>query len=200
MVASQPSVVATDAPSAVRAQDAAPAAYLLAALGLVAPWRLWTGAGVPRAARRAARAAAGAALALALALNLWLYFLRLPGDPRVLGEFYVGETRAGYAIAAARARDPALIALLPPATLRDRNAADVLRFAAGDAPLAELPAAGALPAGPLLLVVPRGEDRAAFARDLAAARGVAAAAGLREAAGEAPPGGDEPTYVIFARD
>jgi 4-amino-4-deoxy-L-arabinose transferase-like glycosyltransferase len=91
-----PSIVSVDAPSAVRAQDAAPAAYLLAAVGLVAILERLRGLDAPRALRRAAPVICGAALTLAVGINLWLYFIRLPGDPRVLGKFqYVGETRAG---------------------------------------------------------------------------------------------------------
>ncbi|HET8629561.1 MAG TPA: glycosyltransferase family 39 protein, partial [Thermomicrobiales bacterium] len=189
-----PSIVSVDAPSAVRAQDAAPAAYLLAALGFVTCWRLLA-SGVSRPAlRTAVMAAAGLALALAAAINLWIYFVRMPGDPRVLGKFYVGEARAGYAVAAARDRDPALVAYVP----REYLADETLVFASAQAPLRELPVAGtALPSGPLLLIVPRDTERADFAAQVAAARRVATSAGLREIDGPPPPGGGPPTYVAF---
>ncbi len=194
-----PSVVSADAPSAVRAQDAAPAAYLLAALGFVALWRALAAPELPAAARRAVPAAAAAALVLAAGINLWLYFARLPGDPRVLDKFqYVGETRAGLLIAAAHGRDPALVAYLPRPYVRDRAVDEVLRFTAGDAPLRELPADGALPPGPALIAVPRGEGGADFERQLAAARRVAAASGLREVPG-ATPRRRPPVYVVFVR-
>ena len=192
-----PSIVSIDAPSAVRAMDAAPAAYLLAALGLVALWGRLRALDAPAPLRRAAPALVGVALAAAVAINLWLYFLRLPGDPRVLGKFqYVGETRAGLAIRAAHERAPGTVAYLPTVFVGN----EVLRFAAGDTPLRELPAdAAALPPGPLLLVVPRGEEQD-FDQQVAEARRIALAAGLREVAGERPPGGGALTYVAFVRD
>ncbi len=191
-----PSIVSVDAPSAVRAQDAAPAAYLLAAVGLVAIWERLRGLDAPRALRRAAPVICGAALTLAVGINLWLYFIRLPGDPRVLGKFqYVGETRAGLAIRAARERDPATVAYVPSAFL----AVEALQFTAWGTPLRELPSdPAALPPGPLLIVVPRGEERD-FANDVAEARRVAVAAGLREVPGERSPGEGEVTYVAFVR-
>lgn len=188
-----PSIVSVDAPSAVRAQDAAPAAYALAALGFGVLWRLLTSAGAPASLRRALPALAGATLALAATLNLWLYFVRLPGDPRVLDKFYVGEARAGYAIAGAYRRDPTLAVYVPRPYLTD----ETLRFASGRAPLRELPPeAAALPPGPALIVVPNGED---FTRQLAVAQQVARAAGLRQVAGPPPPGGDTPSYIAFVR-
>ena len=191
-----PSIVSVDAPSAVRAQDAAPAAYLLAAVGLVAIWERLRGLDAPRLVRRAAPIICGAALALAVAINLWIYFIRLPGDPRVLGKFqYVGETRVGLAIRAAREREPELVAYVPSPFL----SVEALQFTAWGTPLRELPSdAAALPAGPLLIIVPRGEERD-FDKDVAEARRVATAAGLREVPGERTPGGAEITYVAFVR-
>ena len=191
-----PSIVSVDAPSAVRAQDAAPAAYLLAAVGLVAIWERLRDLDAPRLVRRAAPIICGAALALAVAINLWIYFIRLPGDPRVLGKFqYVGETRVGLAIRAAREREPGLVAYVPSPFL----SVEALQFTAWGTPLRELPSdAAALPAGPLLIIVPRGEERD-FDKDVAAARRVATAAGLREVPGERTPGGAEITYVAFVR-
>ncbi|CAA9545638.1 MAG: hypothetical protein AVDCRST_MAG88-379, partial [uncultured Thermomicrobiales bacterium] len=195
-----PSVVSVDAPSAVRAQDAAPFAYALAALGFIALLRALRGPGAPILLRRAVPVGAGLALTFVVGMNLWLYFVRLPGDPQVLGKFYVGEARAGRAIAAAHEREPRLVAYLPRATpslLSD----DTLRFTADGTPLRELPPDGsALPPGPAMVVVPRGEDRQEFERWLAAARRVAEPAGLREVRGEAPPGGGEPAYIAFVRD
>lgn len=184
-----PSIVSVDAPSAVRAQDAAPAAYLLAAVGLVAAWRALVGRWSPDRRWRALPAAP-AVLAIAAGLNLWLYFVRMPGDPRVLDKFYVSETRAGYAIAAAHARDPLAVAYLPAPYLRD----EVLNFVAWQAPLKELPATGPLPPGPAFIVVPRGEN---FDQQLAVARRVAAQSGLVEVPGPAPPGGGPPVFVAF---
>jgi 4-amino-4-deoxy-L-arabinose transferase-like glycosyltransferase len=191
-----PSIVSVDAPSAVRAQDAAPAAYLLAAVGLVAIWERLRGLDAPRLVRRAAPIICGAALVLAVAINLWIYFIRLPGDPRVLGKFqYVGETRAGLAIRAAREREPGLVAYVPSPFL----SVEALHFTAWGTPLRELPSdAAALLAGPLLIIVPRGEERD-FDKDVAEARRVATAAGLREVPGERTPGGAEITYVAFMR-
>ena len=191
-----PSIVSVDAPSAVRAQDAAPAAYLLAAVGLVAIWERLRGLDAPRLVRRAAPIICGAALALAVAINLWIYFIRLPGDPRVLGKFqYVGETRVGLAIRAAREREPELVAYVPSPFL----SVEALQFTAWGTPLRELPSdAAALPAGPLLIIVPRGEERD-FDKDVAEARRVATAAGLREVPGERTPGGAQITYVAFVR-
>lgn len=195
-----PSIVSVDAPSAVRAQDAAPAAYLLAAFGLVAVWERLRARDAPRPLRRAAPVLVGAALAAAIGINLWIYFIYLPGDPRVLSKFqYVGETRAGLAIRAAHERDPALVAYLPPFFLSNGDAYDVLRFTSGDTPLRELPnEASALPAGPLLIVVPRGEEQD-FDKQVADARRIATAAGLREVPGTEPPGGGPLTYVTFVR-
>jgi 4-amino-4-deoxy-L-arabinose transferase-like glycosyltransferase len=191
-----PSVVSVDAPSAVRAQDAAPAAYLLAAIGLVAIWERLRGLDAPRLLRRAAPILCGAALVVAVGINLWLYFLRLPGDPRVLGKFqYVGETRAGLAIRAAREAEPTIVAYVPGQFL----SVEALQFTAWGMPLRELPAdPGALPQGPLIVVVPRGEERD-FDKDVAEVRRVAVAAGLREVEGERTPGGAEVTYVAFVR-
>jgi 4-amino-4-deoxy-L-arabinose transferase-like glycosyltransferase len=195
-----PSIVSVDAPSAVRAQDAAPAAYLLAAIGLVALWERLAARDAPGWLRRAAPTLVAAGLALAVVINLWLYFVRLPGDPRVLGKFqYVGETRAGLAVAAAHEETPQLVAYVPGVFLGG-GSYEVLRFAAGDAPLRELPAdPAALPPGPLLLLVIRSEERD-FDEQLAAARRFAAAAGLRELGGVSPPGGGAPVYVVFGRD
>ena len=191
-----PSIVSVDAPSAVRAQDAAPAAYLLAAVGLVAIGERLRGLDAPRLLRRAAPRLCGAALILAVAINLWIYFIRLPGDPRVLGKFqYVGETRAGLAIRAAREREPGLVAYVPSPFL----SVEALQFTAWGTPLRELPNdPTALSPGPLLIIVPRGEERD-FAKDVADARRVATAAGLREVPGERTPGGAEITYVAFVR-
>lgn len=179
-----PSIVSVDAPSAVRAQDAAPAAYLLTAVGLVAVWERLRALDAPARLRRAAPAFVGAALVVAVAINLWIYFVRLPGDPRVLGKFqYVGETRAGLAISAEHARAPALVTYLPRAFV----GSEVLRFTAGGAPLQELPAdAAALSSGPIMIVVPRGEDQD-FLQQVAEARRIAAAAGLREVIGDPVP-------------
>lgn len=167
-----PSIVSVDAPSAVRAQDAAPAAYLLAAVGLYAVWRAaWDRA---RARQRSLYVTAGAAvLTLAAGLNVWLYFLYMPEDPRVLGKFYVAETRAGYAIAAEAARVGGTVVYLPRAFLGD----EVLSFVGWQAPQRPLEAGTTLPAGPAMIVVPRG-DR--FAEQLAVARDVAARSGLVE--------------------
>lgn len=191
-----PSIVSVDAPSAVRAQDAAPAAYLLAAVGFVAIWERLRGRDAPRLLRRVAPIICGAALILAVAINLWIYFIRLPGDPRVLGKFqYVGETRAGLAIRAAHQHEPGLVAYVPSPFL----SVEALQFTAWGTPLRELPKdAAALPAGPLMIMVPRGEERD-FDKDVAEARLVAAAAGLREVPGERTPGGAEITYVAFVR-
>src|SRR5439155_11076567 len=154
-------------------------------------WHLLAGALSPPVLRRAVPIAAGVALALAAGLNLWLYFVYMPGDPRVLEKFYVGETRAGYAIAAARARDPALVAYVPRAYLDD----ETLRFAAGQAPLRELPADGTeLPPGPAMVVVPRGAEDQDLAQQLALARRVAAASDLRQAPRPPPPRRRRPPY------
>ncbi len=192
-----PSIVSVDAPSAVRAQDAAPAAYLLAALGLVALWERLAARDAPGWLRRVAPALVMVGLALAVGINLWLYFLRLPGDPRVLNKFqYVGETRAGLAVAAARARTPALVTYVP----RPFAGSEVLRFASADAPIHELPTdPAALPPGPLMVLVIRSEDLD-FDQQLATARHLAAAVGLRELGGVSPPGGGAPVYIAFARD
>lgn len=195
-----PSIVSVDAPSAVRAQDAAPAAYAIAALGFVALWRCLASPGAASPLRRLAPTLAAGALALAIGLNLWLYFVRLPGDPRVLGKFqYVGETRAGLAVAAAHSRAPALVAYTPAPFLAG-GSYEVLRFTAGDTPLRALPAdPAALPPGPLMILVIRSEDLP-FDRQLADARRLASAAGLREQAGDSPPGGGAPVYIAFVRD
>ena len=108
---------------------------------------------------------------------------------------YDGETRAGYAIAEARAREPETVAYVPGAYLTD----ETLIFASGPAPLRAIPLEGGLPDGPAILVVPRG-DPEEFARQLGYARQLAARAGLREVLGEPPPGGGQPTYVAFVRD
>jgi 4-amino-4-deoxy-L-arabinose transferase-like glycosyltransferase len=195
-----PSIVSVDAPSAVRAQDAAPAAYLLAAVGLVALWERLAARAAAKRQHRAAPAIVAVGLALAVSINLWLYFIRLPGDPRVLGKFqYVGETRAGLTIAAAHERTPNLVAYVPGVFLTG-GSYEVLRFTAGDATLRELPAdPAALPPGPLLLLVIRSEELD-FAEQLETARRFAAAAGLREIGGVTPPGGDQPVIVVFGRD
>jgi len=195
-----PSIVSVDAPSAVRAQDAAPAAYLLAALGLVALWGRLRALDAPHPLRRAAPALVGAALAAAIGINLWIYFGYMPGNPRVLGKFqYVGETRAGLAIHAARERDPATVAYLPGFFLTNGDSYNVLQFTSGGATLRELPNdPGALPAGPLLIVVPRGEEQN-FDQQVADARRIATTAGLREVPGEQPPGGGALTYITFVR-
>lgn len=195
-----PSIVSVDAPSAVRAQDAAPAAYLLAALGLVALWERLRALDAPRLLRRAAPMIVGAALALAIGINLWIYFGYMPGNPRVLSKFqYVGETRAGLAIRAAHERDPAVVAYLPNFFLSNGDAYNILQFTSGGAALRELPNdPGALPVGPLLIVIPRGEEQD-FDQQVADARRIAAAAGLREVPGEQPPGGGALTYVTFVR-
>ena len=194
-----PSIVSVDAPSAVRAQDAAPAAYLLAALGLVALWDRLAARDAPGWLRRVAPVIVTAGLALAVGINLWLYFVRLPGDPRVLGKFqYVGETRAGLAVAAAHERDPALVAYAPKVFLTG-GSYEVLRFTAGDTTLRELPAdPAALPPGPLMLLVIRSEELD-FDQQLETARRFAAAAGLEELGGVNPPGGDKPVYIAFGR-
>ncbi len=196
-----PSIVSIDAPSAVRAQDAAPAAYLLAAVGLVALWQRLRALDAPGWTARAAPALVGAALAAVVAINLWIYFVRTPGDPRVLGKFqYVGETRAGLAIRAERERTPTLTTYLSGFFLANGDAYGVLRFTSGDATLRELPSdAAALPPGPLLIVVPRAEEQN-FDQEVATARRIAAAAGLREVPGERPPGGGNLTYIMFVRD
>ncbi|MGN6810260.1 MAG: ArnT family glycosyltransferase, partial [Thermomicrobiales bacterium] len=141
-----PSIVSIDAPSAVRAQDAAPAAYLLAALGLVALWERLAALDAPALLRRAAPAVAAMALALVVGINLWIYFVRMPGDPRVISKFqYAGETRAGLLIATAHARAPSLATYVPQPFTGD----EVLVFAANGAPVAPLPDnPAALPAGP----------------------------------------------------
>ncbi len=192
-----PSIVSVDAPSAVRAQDAAPAAYLLAALGLVAIWEQWRATTTPATLRRLTPAICGVALAVAVGINLWIYFLWMPGNPKVLGKFqYVGETRAGLAIHTAHAENPALAVYLPGPFL----AIEALQFTAYDTPLQELPTdPAALPPGPVLIVVPRGEERD-FAADVAAARKIAMAAGLTEQAGERTPGTNQVTFVLFRRD
>src|SRR3712207_8541716 len=59
---SLPSVISVDAPSAVRAQDAAPAAYALAGLGFVALWRLLASVDAPRLLQRALPAGGGGGL------------------------------------------------------------------------------------------------------------------------------------------
>lgn len=195
-----PSVVSVDAPSAVRAQDAAPFAYALAALGFTALLHLLGGAGGPALLRRLVPTVAALALTFVVGMNLWLYFVHLPGDPQVLGKFYVGEARAGRAIAAAHEREPRLVAYLPRAT-PSLLADETLRFTADGTPLRELPPdGGALPPGPAMVVVPHGEDQREFERRLAAARRVAEPAGLREVRGEAPPGGGDPTYIAFVRE
>jgi 4-amino-4-deoxy-L-arabinose transferase-like glycosyltransferase len=195
-----PSIVSVDAPSAVRAQDAAPAAYLLAAFGLVALWERLRARDAPHPLRRAAPALVGAALTAAIGINLWLYFGYMADNPAVIRKFqYAGETRAGLAIRAARERDPAVVAYLPNFFLANGDSYNVLRFTSGEATLRELPNdPGALPAGPLLIVVPRGEEQD-FERQVADARRIAAAAGLREVPGERAPGGGALTYVTFVR-
>jgi 4-amino-4-deoxy-L-arabinose transferase-like glycosyltransferase len=195
-----PSIVSVDAPSAVRAQDAAPAAYLLAALGLVALWERLRALDAPLLLRRAAPALVGVALAAALGINLWIYFGYMPGNPRVLSKFqYVGETRAGLAIRAARERDPALVAYLPSFFLSNGDTYNILQFTSGGATMREIPSdPGALPAGPLLIVVPRGEEQN-FDQQVADARRIATAAGLHEVPGEQPPGGGALTYITFVR-
>ena len=195
-----PSIVSVDAPSAVRAQDAAPAAYLLAALGLVALWERLRALDAPRLLRRAAPAIVGAALAAAIGINLWVYFGFMAHSPAVLRKFqYVGETRAGLAIRAARERDPATVAYLPPFFLSNGDSYNVLQFTSGGATMREIPNdPSALPSGPLLIVVPRGEEQN-FDQQIAAARRIATAAGLREVPGEQPPGGGPVTYVAFVR-
>lgn len=180
--------------------DAAPAAYLLAAIGVVALWDGLAARDAPGWLRRARRppAIVAAGLALAVAIDLWP--TRLPGDPRVLGKFqYVGETRAGLAVAAAHERTPNVVAYVPRAFLTG-GSYEVLRFTAGDTPLRELPAdPAALPPGPLLILVIRSEEMD-FDEQLATARRFAAAAGLRELGGVSPPGGGAPVYVAFGRD
>jgi len=124
----------------------------------------------------------------------------MPGNPRVLSKFqYVGETRAGLAIRAARERDPATVAYLPGFFLSNGDAYNVLQFTSGGAILREIPNdPGTLPAGPLLIVVPRGEEQN-FDQQVADARRVATAAGLREVPGERSPGGGALTYITFVR-
>ena len=51
------------------------------------------GDGVARDRPVALAVTALAGIAPFAALNLWLYFVYMPGDPRVLEKFYVGETR-----------------------------------------------------------------------------------------------------------
>lgn len=184
-----PSVVSVDAPSAVRAQDAAPAAYLLAALGLAQAWGASRQAH-PSWSTPARRFAAGGLLTALAGFNLWLYFVYMPRDPRVLGKFYVAETRAGYALAARHERDPRTVAYLPPPYLRD----EVLSFVAWQTPRRALEADQVLAPGPVTIVVPRGEQ---FQQQLAIARAVAARSGLQEVATR----GDshEQWYVEFAR-
>jgi hypothetical protein len=118
----------------------------------------------------------------------------------VLGKFqYVGETRAGLAVAAAHDRTPNLVAYVPKVFLTG-GSYEVLHFTAGDAPLRELPAdPAALPPGPLMLLVIRSEELD-FNQQLDTARRFAAAAGLREIGGVSPPGGGAPVYVAFVRD
>lgn len=184
-----PSVVSVDAPSAVRAQDAAPAAYLLAAIGLRQAWNVSRPTHSLRLS--AARRLVGGGLLTVLAgLNLWLYFVHMPRDPRVLGKFYVAETRAGYAIAARHARDAGTVAYLPPPYLRD----EVLSFVAWQTPRRALEASQVLPSGPVIIVVPRG-DR--FQQQLAIARAVAARSGLQEVVTRGAT--REEWYVEFAR-
>ncbi len=195
-----PSIVSVDAPSAVRAQDAAPAAYLLAALGLVALWERLRALDAPRLLRRTTPAIVGAALATAIGINLWIYFGFMAHSPAVVRKFqYAGETRAGLAIRAAHERDPATVAYLPSFFLANGDAYNVLQFTSGGATLRELPSdPGALPAGPLLIVVPRGEEQN-FEQQVADARRIATVAGLHEVPGEQPPGGGALTYVTFVR-
>jgi 4-amino-4-deoxy-L-arabinose transferase-like glycosyltransferase len=192
-----PSIVSIDAPSAVRAQDAAPAAYLLAALGFVALWERLAALDAPALLRRAAPAIATLALTLTVGINLWIYFVRMPGDPRVISKFqYAGETRAGLLIATTHARAPNLATYVPQPFTGD----EVLIFMANGAPVASLPDnPAALPPGPVLIVVPRAEGQD-FAQQTAAARRLAAAAGLHEIPGDRPPGGGGPVFVAFARD
>jgi hypothetical protein len=192
-----PSIVSIDAPSAVRAQDAAPAAYLLAAVGFVAIWERLAALDAPALLRRTLPAVTTLALALAVGINLWIYFVRMPGDPRVISKFqYAGETRAGLLIATTHARTPNLATYVPKPFTSD----EVLVFMADGAPVAALPNdPAALPAGPVLIVVPRAEGQD-FAQQTAAARRLAAAAGLHEIPGDRPPGGGDPFFVAFARD
>lgn len=184
-----PSIVSVDAPSAVRAQDAAPAAYLLAAIGLAFAWQV----GQRRLGgqlRSLAWLPAASLLALAVGLNVWLYFVFMPHDPRVLGKFYVAETRAGYAIEARRKLDPRTVAYLPRPYLTD----EVLSFIAWRSTRLPLEAGVVVPSGPAIIVVPRG-DR--YTEQVAVARDVAARSGLREVATP----GDFPNqwYAEFAR-
>ncbi|MFN8512262.1 MAG: hypothetical protein U0232_02130 [Thermomicrobiales bacterium] len=144
---SPPASSSVDAPSAVRAMDA-PAAYLLAAIGVVALWERLAARDAPGWLRRAASAfIVAAGLALAVGINLWLYFIRLPGDRRVPGKFqHVGETRAGLAVAAAHELTSSVVAYVPRVFLTG-GSYEVLRFTAGDATLRELLPTSAAPAG-----------------------------------------------------
>lgn len=184
-----PSIVSVDAPSAVRAQDAAPAAYLLAGIGLRVAWQAGQ-CHLEGQVRSLARAAATVLLALAVGLNGWLYFIYMPRDPRVLSKFYVAETRAGYAIVARQELDPRTVVYLPRPYLAD----EVLTFVAGEATRLPLETGAVLPGGPVAIVVPRGER---YAEQLAVAREVAARSGLQEL----PTPGDIPNqwYAEFAR-
>jgi hypothetical protein len=90
-----PSLLAVEGPHAMRSIGALPYACLAAALGWLAIAG-WLAQRIPAGPlRAAARRLPLLALALALALNAWLYFGRMPTNPRVWVSFYPIHTQVG---------------------------------------------------------------------------------------------------------
>ena len=158
-------------------------------MGFVAIWERLAALDAPALLRRTLPAVTTLALALAVGINLWIYFVRMPGDPRVISKFqYAGETRAGLLIATTHAHTPNLATYVPKPFTSD----EVLVFMTDGAPVAALPDdPAALPTGPVLIVVPRAEGQD-FAQQTAAARRLAAAAGLHENPRRPPTGWRRP--------